>query len=160
MQTINIVALGRLKEDYLKSACKEYEKRMGGMARLIINEIDPVQLPQNPSDAMIERALWDEAQLIAKKLIPGGLNIAMCIEGKQYSSEELALCIDNAGIQGKSAVNFIIGSSYGLSDSIKKQADIRMSMSKMTFPHQLARVMLLEQIYRAFSINAGKKYHK
>ena len=160
MQTVNIICLGKLKEAYLKDACKEYEKRLTGMCRLVINELEPVNLPQNPSDKQIEDALSKEAELIEKKLQKNAVTYAMCIEGKQYSSEQLAQEFEKSAVSGKSAINFIIGSSFGLAPRIKELADFRLSMSKMTFPHQLARVMLLEQIYRAYSINSGSKYHK
>ena len=160
MQTINIVCLGRLKEDYLRAACKEYEKRLGGLCRLTISELDPVSLPQNPSEKQIEDALHREGEMIEKKLCKNAVTYAMCIEGKQRTSEHLAAELEKSALSGKSAVNFIIGSSYGLAPEIKAAADYRLSMSQMTFPHQLARVMLLEQIYRAYSINAGSKYHK
>ncbi len=160
MQAVNIICLGRLKESYLRDACKEYEKRLSGMCQLKINELEPINLPQNPSDKQIEEALDKEAELIEKKLSKNALTYAMCIEGGQYSSEQLADEFRKSAVNGKSAINFIIGSSYGLSPKIKQIADFKLSMSKMTFPHQLARVMLLEQIYRAYSINSGSKYHK
>lgn len=160
MLNVNIVCLGRLKEDYLKAACKEYEKRLGTMCKLTIAELEPVGLPQNPSDKQIENALSKEAEMIEAKLLKNAVTYAMCIEGKQKSSEELAEEFSDIAVGGRSAVNFIIGSSFGLAPEIKAKADYRLSMSKMTFPHQLARVMLLEQIYRAHSINAGSKYHK
>ena len=125
---------------------------------LKIYELEPVALPNEPSDRQIEDALEKEAEMIEKKLAKNALTVAMCIEGKQLSSEELAAKLSDTAVQGKSAVNFIIGSSFGLAPKIKAMADIK--LSKMTFPHQLARVMLLEQIYRAYSIIAGKRYHK
>ena len=160
MLAVNIICLGRLKEDYLRMACKEYEKRLGTMCRLTITELEPVNLPQNPSEKQIETALSKEAEMIETKLLKNAVTYAMCIEGKQRNSEELAEEFSNIAVGGRSAVNFIIGSSFGLAPEIKSKADYRLSMSKMTFPHQLARVMLLEQIYRAHSINAGSKYHK
>ena len=160
MLNVNIICLGRLKEDYLRSACKEYEKRLGTMCKLTISELGPVNLPQNPSDKQIENALSKEAEMIEAKMLKNAVTYAMCIEGKQRSSEELAQEFSDIAVGGRSAVNFIIGSSFGLAPEIKAKADYRLSMSKMTFPHQLARVMLLEQIYRAHSINAGSKYHK
>lgn len=160
MLSVNIICLGRLKEDYLRAACKEYEKRLGTMCKLTINELEPVNLPQNPSDKQIENALSKEGEMIEAKLLKNAVTYAMCIEGKQRSSEQLAKEFADIGLMGKSAVNFIIGSSFGLAPEIKSMADYRLSMSQMTFPHQLARVMLLEQIYRAHSINAGSKYHK
>ncbi|MBP3922852.1 MAG: 23S rRNA (pseudouridine(1915)-N(3))-methyltransferase RlmH [Ruminiclostridium sp.] len=160
MLNVNIICLGRLKEDYLRAACKEYEKRLGTMCKLTISELEPVNLPQNPSDKQIENALSKEAEMIEAKMLKNAVTYAMCIEGKQRSSEELAQEFSDIAVGGRSAVNFIIGSSFGLAPEIKAKADYRLSMSKMTFPHQLARVMLLEQIYRAHSINAGSKYHK
>lgn len=160
MLNINIICLGRLKEEYLRAACKEYEKRLGTMCKLTISELEPIALPQNPSDKQIENALSKEAEMIEGKMLKNAVTYAMCIEGKQRSSEELAQEFSDIAVGGRSAVNFIIGSSFGLAPEIKAKADYRLSMSKMTFPHQLARVMLLEQIYRAHSINAGSKYHK
>lgn len=160
MLNINIICLGRLKEDYLRAACKEYEKRLGTMCKLTISELEPIALPQNPSDKQIENALSKEAEMIEGKMLKNAVTYAMCIEGKQRSSEELAQEFSDIAVGGRSAVNFIIGSSFGLAPEIKAKADYRLSMSKMTFPHQLARVMLLEQIYRAHSINTGSKYHK
>ena len=160
MLNVNIICLGRLKEDYLRAACKEYEKRLGTMCKLTISELEPVNLPQNPSDKQVENALSKEAEMIEAKMLKNAVTYAMCIEGKQRSSEELAQEFSDIAVGGRSAVNFIIGSSFGLAPEIKAKADYRLSMSKMTFPHQLARVMLLEQIYRAHSINAGSKYHK
>ncbi len=160
MQNINIICLGRLKEQWLKSACAEYEKRLNGMCSLAVIELEPVALPQAPSQKQIEDALLKEAVMIEKRIQKNSFTIAMCIEGKQLSSEELSEKLRIAAVGGKSAVNFIIGSSYGLADRIKQLADLKLSMSKMTFPHQLARVMLSEQIYRAYSISAGTKYHK
>lgn len=160
MLNINIICLGRLKEDYLRAACKEYEKRLGTMCKLTISELEPIALPHNPSDKQIENALSKEAEMIEGKMLKNAVTYAMCIEGKQRSSEELAQEFSDIAVGGRSAVNFIIGSSFGLAPEIKAKADYRLSMSKMTFPHQLARVMLLEQIYRAHSINAGSKYHK
>lgn len=156
---INIIALGKLKEKYLTDAVSEYTKRLSAFCKVQINELTPVNLPENPSDAEIENALLKEASLIKSKM-QNGYTIAMCIEGKQISSEELASKISDIGVMGKSAINIIIGSSFGLHDSIKRESDFKLSFSKMTFPHQLARVMLLEQIYRAYTINNNKRYHK
>ncbi|MCH5324484.1 MAG: 23S rRNA (pseudouridine(1915)-N(3))-methyltransferase RlmH [Eubacterium sp.] len=160
MITINLICVGGLKEDYFRAASKEYEKRLGTMCKLTVTEIPPAPLPQEPSDAQIAAALEKEAELISKKLAANAVTYAMCIEGKQRGSEQLAAEFERYAIGGKSAFNFIIGSSYGLAERIKSAADLRLSMSEMTFPHRLARIMLLEQIYRALSINAGSKYHK
>lgn len=157
---INIIATGKLKEDYLRSACAEYEKRLSSFGKVSVWELEPERLSDNPSQAEITAALKTEAEHITKKLSSGGFLIALCIEGKQISSEQLAQRISDAAINGKSALDIVIGSSFGLDDSIKNRADMKLSMSAMTFPHQLARVMISEQIYRAFSILNNKRYHK
>ena len=160
MQGVNIICLGRLKEIYLRDACKEYEKRLGGSCVLKIYELEPVALPNEPSDRQIEDALEKEAEMIEKKLAKNALTVAMCIEGKQLDSPQFAQIFQRAAVQGDAAVTFFIGSSYGLADSVKQAANLRLSMSAMTFPHQLARVMLLEQIYRGYQILGGSPYHK
>ncbi|MCR5166905.1 MAG: 23S rRNA (pseudouridine(1915)-N(3))-methyltransferase RlmH [Oscillospiraceae bacterium] len=159
MLNVNIIAVGKLKENYLRMACAEYEKRLGAFCRLGIIELAESRLPEKPSEKEILSALDEEAQAMEKKL-SGAYNIAMCIEGKTLSSEKFSELITRIPVQGKSTVNIIIGSSYGIADSIKSRADLRLSMSPMTFPHQLARVMVLEQLYRAFMISGGGKYHK
>lgn len=160
MQKITLISVGRLKEDFFKAAEKEYAKRLGGFCDLKIIEVNQQQLPQNPSAGQIEAALSAEAEDILSKIPKGSDIITLCIEGKLYSSEELSKVVgDNANI-GSGNLTFIIGGSFGLSDTVKAKSKIRLSMSKMTFPHRLARVMLLEQIYRAFQIEAGTKYHK
>ncbi len=159
MIKINIIALGKLKEKYLTAAADEYKKRLSGYCSLEINEIEPIKLPDKPSKAEVDKALKKEAELINAKIPAGSKVFAMCIEGKQFSSEDFAQKIDNEVNIGKS-ITFIIGSSHGLSDEIKRKADVKISVSEMTFPHQLFRVMLLEQIYRAFKINEGSAYHK
>ncbi len=159
MIRVKIIALGKLKEAYLRDAVQEYEKRLRGYANFEFIELSPKSLPDNPSEAEILAALEKEADMILKAVPKGSLTVAMCIEGKQYSSEELAEALEKAATNSGS-ITFIIGSSYGLSDTVKKAADLKMSMSRMTFPHQLARVMLLEQIYRGFKINEGSAYHK
>ena len=139
---------------------KEYEKRISAFARFSITELEPERLPENPSESEISAALDAEAEKITARIPPNSMIIAMCIEGKQLSSEGFAKKINEAAINGKSSIAFIIGSSHGLSEKIKKTASLRMSMSEMTFPHQLARVMLSEQIYRAFTIIHNRQYHK
>ena len=156
---INIISLGKLKEKYLTDAVSEYTKRLSAFCKVQINELTPINLSDNPSKAEIENALLKEASLIKAKM-QNGYTITMCIEGKQLSSEELASKINDIAVSGKSAINIIIGSSFGLHDSIKAESDFKLSFSKMTFPHQLARVMLLEQIYRAYMINNNTRYHK
>lgn len=159
MMKITVIALASLKEKYMRDAGIEYEKRLSRYCKLKIIEIEPVRLPEKPSEAEISAALKREAELIIKKVPSGSLKIAACIEGKQFSSEEFAQKLNSAAMQS-GAVTFIIGSSYGLSKEVKDSADIRMSVSKMTFPHQFFRIMLLEQIYRGFKINEGGTYHK
>ncbi|MGN1416641.1 MAG: 23S rRNA (pseudouridine(1915)-N(3))-methyltransferase RlmH [Oscillospiraceae bacterium] len=157
---VNIIATGKLKEDYLRAACAEYGKRLSTFCRFSVIELPESRLGDDPSDKEIARALEAEAEQIRSKLTNGSYSIAMCIEGKQIASEELAELLERVPTEGKSTLNIIIGSSYGIAESLKKQADMRLSMSKMTFPHQLARVMVMEQVYRGFMINSGKKYHK
>lgn len=157
---VQIIALGKLKEKYLVDAVKEYEKRISAFAKFSVTELEPERISDNPSEIEIAAALDAEADKITAKIPQNSMIIAMCIEGKQFSSESFAKKIDEAGINGKSNIVFVIGSSHGLSEKIKKSAAIRMSMSEMTFPHQLARVMLAEQIYRAFTIIHNRKYHK
>ena len=156
---INIIALGKLKEKYLLDAVNEYTKRLSPYCKVVINELTPVMLKENASKAEIDNALYKEAEAIRSKVM-SGYTIAMCIEGTEISSEELAKKINDVAVSGNSNINIIIGSSFGLHDSIKKESDFKLSFSKMTFPHQLARVMLLEQIYRAYMINNNTKYHK
>ena len=148
MLKIKIIPVGKLKEKFYIEACKEYIKRLEFYCNLEIKEL--------PEGGGLEK----EAALIKKELAPGCFTVAMCIEGKQLSSEELADLIDRAQIGGKSTICIIIGSSEGMSDEIKCLADAKISMSRMTFPHHLARVMILEQIYRAMNILSGGKYHK
>lgn len=160
MIRINIICVGSLKEKYLKDAVNEYAKRLNGLCSFGITEIGEARLSDNPSQSEINAALEKEGELILKKIAPNSKNIAMCIEGSQMPSPDLAKLISNYAVDGFSTVNFVIGGSFGLADCVKRKADMRLSMSPMTFPHQLARVMLCEQIYRAFMINQGSKYHK
>lgn len=156
--TINLIVIGKLKEDYLRSACAEYIKRLSRYCSFELHELDECRLGDSPSDKEIAAALKKEAEQI--KRYAKGMIIPMCIEGSQLSSTELSRKISSAGVSGFSTVTFIIGSSFGLDSSIKEMGSIKLSMSRMTFPHQLARVMLLEQIYRAFQIAEGGRYHK
>lgn len=144
----------------MKDFTAEYEKRLSSYCRLTVTELEPVKLSDNPSQAEINNALDKEMQMITAKIPKSSYVFSMCIEGKQMSSEELSKKIQDIALCGKSNITFIIGSSYGLSDEIKKMSDFKFSMSKMTFPHKLARIMLTEQVYRAFSISNNSKYHK
>lgn len=159
MIKVTVIALSRLKEKYLFEASREYEKRLSRYCRLEIIEIPPVKLPEKPTAGQIEAALESEALMIEKKIPAGSKVTALCIEGDQLSSEEFSDEIFRAGSSGEQLV-YIIGSSHGLSSGIKQRALRRLSVSKMTFPHQLFRVMLLEQIYRGFKIIEGGSYHK
>ena len=159
MIKITVIALASLKEKYLKDAAAEYTKRLSPYCDLKIIELDPVRLPEKPSDAEINSALEREAELILKKIPAGDYVVPLCIEGKQLSSEEFSGVLEQEMNIGR-GVTFIIGSSCGLADMVKRRADLRLSFSKMTFPHQLFRDMLLEQIYRAFKICSGGAYHK
>ena len=160
MLNITIIAVGKLKEQYLRDASAEYRKRLSTLCKLNIVEINPEKLSDNPSAKEIENALNNEAKKIIEKIPKGAKVYSMCIEGKQRTSEELSREIDNLALEGVSNIVFIIGGSFGLSDEVKKLSAFRLSMSKMTFPHQIARIMLLEQIYRATQISIGTKYHK
>ena len=157
---INFIALGKIKESWYREACAEYLKRMAAFAQTKVFEPVPVDVAQNPSPAQIEKALEQEAARIRESIKPASFTFAMCIEGKELSSVQLADKLSDLANRGISTVNFVVGSSFGLSEEFKKSADMRMSMSPMTFPHSLARVMLYEQVYRAFSILNNSKYHK
>ena len=158
MFNINLIAVGKLKEEYLRAASAEYSKRLQAFCNLKITEVDECRLSARPSEKEIKKALDTEAVNIMKHA--SGFIIPMCIEGKQMKSEKLSEKFESIAVSGCSEISFIIGSSYGLADSVKNAAGLKLSMSEMTFPHQLARIMLLEQIYRAFMISAGKSYHK
>ena len=160
MLNITIIAIGKLKEQYLRDASAEYQKRLSASCKLNIVELTPEKLSDNPSAKEIENALNNEAKKIIEKIPKGAKVYSMCIEGKQHTSEELSAEIDSLAVEGASNIVFIIGGSFGLSDEVKKLSSFRLSMSKMTFPHQIARIMLLEQIYRAMQISLGTKYHK
>ena len=160
MMNVQLIVLGKLKEKYMKDFSSEYEKRLSAYCKLTVTELEPVKLSDNPSQSEIDNALNKETQMIMAKIPKNSYVFSMCIEGKQMSSEELSQKLDDIALSGKSSVVFIIGSSYGLSDEIKRMSDFKFSMSKMTFPHKLARIMLTEQIYRGFSISNNGKYHK
>ena len=160
MLNIKIICIGKLKEQYLKEAIKEYEKRLKIYCRFSIIELNEYKIKANPSDSEIEIALKEEGKEILSKISPSALVIPLCIEGKKLSSLEFSKYIEQSMTKGFSEINFIIGGSFGLCDSVKNRSDFKLSMSDMTFPHQLARVMLSEQIYRVFQILNGGKYHK
>ncbi len=160
MQSVTLICIGKLKENYLRDAVNEYIKRLSGLCKLNIVELPAEKLSDNPSGKEIENALESEGKKILEKIPKGAYVYTMCIEGKQKTSEELSAEMENLAVRGYSNIVFIIGGSFGISDKVKAVSDFRLSMSKMTFPHQVARVMLLEQIYRAIQISIGTKYHK
>lgn len=160
MLNITVLCVGKLKESFYIAAVREYEKRLKGYCKLTLLELPEEKLPNAPSQAQIDAALAKEAQAIFAKLPKRAAFVALCIEGKELSSEQLAQKFQQWATSGVSAITLVIGSSYGLHPSVKGQATLRLSMSPMTFPHHLARVMLLEQVYRAFKINEGSLYHK
>ena len=158
MLSVNVICIGKLKEKYLKDACAEYEKRLSAFCKFNIIELDEYRLPDNPSQSQIEIGLKDEGERILKKA-DGSLIVALCIEGKQMPSETFSKVISEYSLSS-SAISFIIGGSFGLSSEVKNRAKLKLSFSQMTFPHQLARVLLCEQVYRAFMISNNSKYHK
>ena len=160
MQKITILCVGKLKEKFYLDATAEYAKRLSRYCKLDILELPESRLPEEPSPAQIQQALDAEAAAITAKLPKGGALVALCIEGTPCSSEEMSRKMQQLAVSGKTQLTFLIGGSVGLSESLKRQADWKLSMSPMTFPHHLLRVMLLEQIYRAYQINAGSRYHK
>ena len=160
MLNIKIIATGDFKENYLRDACAEYKKRLGAWCKLEEIILKEEKLPDNPSQTQIEKALEIEAKRVLEKISPRAYVIAMCVEGKQLSSEELAEKIEQIQSNGSSEIVFIIGSSFGLSPEVKNRADYKLSISKLTFPHQLLRVILHEAVYRALSIINGTRYHK
>ena len=160
MQRVTVLCVGKLKEKFYTDAAAEYVKRLQRYCKLDVVELPEYRLPEEPSPAEIQKALQTEGAAIRERLPRGGAVVALCIEGKPCSSEELSRRIIDFGVQGKTQITFLIGGSVGLDESIKKQADWRLSMSPMTFPHHMARIMLLEQIYRAYQIAAGTKNHK
>ena len=160
MINLDIICVGKLKEQYLRDASAEYQKRMQTICKLTVTELTPEKLSDNPSQKEIDKALETEGKKIIEKIPKGAAVFAMCIEGKQRSSEELSRELADLALSGVSNAVFIIGGSFGLSDEVKAKSKYKLSMSKMTFPHQLARIMLLEQLYRASQISIGTRYHK
>ena len=159
MLNFRIICVGSLEEKYLRDAVAEYQKRLGGFCSPSIVELKEHKLPENPSPADIGNALDEEAERILKNCLPKSYKIALCVEGKQFSSEKLAVKLSEIE-QSHGALTLIIGSSHGLSDKVKNASDFKLSVSELTFPHQLMRIMLLEIFYRCFNINKGTKYHK
>ena len=160
MFDITRITMGKLKEKFYISAAEEYAKRLGAYCRFTLLELPEQRLPDNPSPAEISAGLEKEAELILSKIPKGAWLCVFTPEGKELSSEQFAKTLSEVKISGKSAACFLIGSSFGMAQKIKDKADFRLSMGKMTFPHHLARIMVLEQLYRAEAIQAGSKYHK
>ncbi len=160
MFEITLITMGKLKEKFYISAAEEYKKRLGGYCRFSLLELPEQRLPEDPSAAEIATGLEKEADLILSKVPKGAWLCIFTPEGKELSSEKFADKLKEIKLSGKSSACFLIGSSFGISPRVKAKADFRLSMGPMTFPHHLARVMVLEQLYRAEAIQAGSKYHK
>lgn len=159
MLTVNLICIGTLKEKYWRDACAEYQKRLSRDCRFFITELSEARMPLNPSPAQIDAALREEGKRILSRAGASHI-IAMCIEGEELTSERLSSYFEKTSVNGVSVLSFVIGGSWGLSQEVKQRAHMRLSMSRMTFPHQLARVMLCEQVYRAFQIAKDSPYHK
>lgn len=157
---IKIICVGKLKEKYLKDGIEEYVKRISRFASMQIIELADEKIPDNASESMCEKIKNDEGEKILSKIRSDEYIYTLCVEGKQLDSEKFAKDISDIMLKGKSTITFIIGGSLGLSDKVKEISDFRLSFSKMTYPHQLMRLILTEQIYRAFKINANEQYHK
>ena len=160
MFSITLITVGKLREKYYTAAAEEYAKRLRAYAKFELIELPEQRLPENPSPAQIADGLQKESTQIFAKIPRGAWLCVLTPEGKMLSSEQLANTLAGVKSGGKSSACFVIGSSFGLSPEVKQRADLLLSMSKMTFPHHLARVMVLEQLYRAETIQAGSKYHK
>ena len=161
MINVTLITMGKVQKGFLTDGCNEYIKRLRTMCDFKLVEIEDEPLPEkNLNQTLIDKALEKESGKIISAIPKQSYVIAMCIEGKQLASRDFAKLFNQKAVEGYSSICLIIGSSHGLSEKVKARRDLRMSFSKMTFPHQLFRLMALEQIYRSFSINAGTKYHK
>ena len=160
MFDITLITMGKLKEKFYLSAAAEYVKRLGGYCSFTLLELPEVRLPENPSPAEITAGLEKEADSIFARIPKGAWFCVFTPEGKTLSSEAFAQKLKEVKLSGKSSACFLIGSSFGMADRVKQRADFKLSMGPMTFPHHLARIMVLEQLYRAEAIQAGSKYHK
>jgi 23S rRNA (pseudouridine1915-N3)-methyltransferase len=159
MLTLTLITVGNLKESYLRDAAAEYAKRLGAFCRFEEKQLKEQKLPENPAPSQIQAVLNAEGKQILAAMPPKSYKIALCVEGKQFSSEELACHLEDVCLS-QSEICLVIGSSHGLSPEVKSACDLRLSVSKLTFPHQLMRVILLEAVYRAFNIIKGTRYHK
>lgn len=160
MLAVKFICVGRMREKFYIEAFSEYTKRLQSLCKFELVEPAEQRLSENPSDKEVKAALDKEAQDIIKAIPNDAYVVAMCVEGKQMPSEGMGELIAQRENSGKPRLCFVIGGSFGLADSVKARADLKLSMSKMTFPHHLARVMLIEQLYRGFKINEGSRYHK
>ena len=160
MQSVTILCVGKIKETYFTDAMEEYGKRMKRYSKFRIQEVKDEPTPERPSPREQELVLEREGDRLLKKIPDNAFVVALCVEGKKMTSSGLAELFSQLGTEGRSHIVFVIGGSMGLDDRVKRRADLRLSFSDMTFPHQLMRVILAEQIYRAYTISAGGKYHK
>ena len=156
---ITIVTAGKIKEKYLTAGIAEFTKRLTPFAKVEILEIGEEKMPDNPSEAEREKTLIQEGERLLRQVPKGSYLFVLDVYGRAYSSEELAARIDALGVAGSSHLTFLIGGAFGLSEAVRQAADERISFSRMTFTHQMVRLLLVEQIYRAFKINRGEKYH-
>lgn len=160
MVKIDVICIGKLKEKYWQDACQEYRKRLGAFCQFSVIELDEYKLRGKESYSKIDEVILNESRKILEKISKTSYVIALCIEGKQMDSLEFSKYLQSCYTNYVSEITFVIGGSWGLSKEIKDRANFRMSMSRMTFPHQMSRVILFEQIYRAFQITINGKYHK
>ena len=157
---LSIITVGKLKEKYLKLGIEEFSKRLSKYCKLDFTELEDEKCPENLSEKDMLIVKDKEGKKILSKIKSNSYVIALAIDGKNLSSEELADTISKLGVRGKSHITFVIGGSLGLSDEVLKRADYKLSFSKMTFPHQMMKLILLEQVYRSFRINNNEPYHK
>ena len=160
MYAVTLLCVGKMKEKHYVSAFEEYRKRLGAFCRFTLAEIPEQRLSDRPSEKEIDAALLKEGEELLRRIPKGSAVITLCVEGKGMTSPALAEYLNRLTVSGVSHICFIVGGSFGLHDSVKQRSELRLSMSAMTFPHHLARVMLMEQIYRAFTIQNGSQYHK
>ena len=159
MISVNVICVGKLKEQYLRDGCAEYIKRISAFSKVNVIEVAEERCGDDPSDSEIKNVIEKEGSRIIAKIPKGSCVIPLCIEGKEYSSPEFSALLEKTSLE-HSSVAFIIGGSFGISDEVKALGKIKLSFGKLTLPHQLARMVLLEQVYRAFSISNHSKYHK
>ena len=160
MLHVKMICVGKMRERFYLDAFAEYQKRLQTLCRFELCEIAEQRLPDEPSEREIAAALAREAEEVLKAIAPDAYAVALCVEGRQMPSEGMAALLSERESSGRPKLCFVIGGSYGLDESVKRRSEMRLSMSQMTFPHHLARVMLIEQLYRGFKIKAGARYHK